>query len=142
MQIFGKVLMTLAIGLYTVVPPLVDLGTATHVFHAGWLPHARMHTVWLLGLSSSTGLVALWLLWLRKADPVFSRNLAGALGLCVYGAFFLAAATTAFYGGGLTDVEGIAAGPFGIDANLFTFTIATVLLLTGWRLAGREDATN
>ncbi|MEO2169003.1 MAG: hypothetical protein ABGY42_12955 [bacterium] len=53
--------------------------------------------------------------------------------------FGRATATTMFYAGELTDVEGIAPGPFSMDANLFTFTIATLLLLTGWCLADRED---
>ena len=73
----GRVLMTLAMVVFTFIPPLADLATDTHVFHPGWMPHARVHTVWLLGLTSSIGLVSLYLLWFRKIDSNFNENLAG-----------------------------------------------------------------
>jgi len=82
MNTFGRLLMSLAIGIYAFIPPFADLATDTHVFHNDWVPHARMHTVWLLGISSSLGLVALYLLWLRKNDPLFNSNIA-AQPLCI-----------------------------------------------------------
>ena len=85
--------MTLAIAVFTFIPPLADLATDTHVFHPGWMPHARVHTVWLLGLTSSVGLLALYFLWVRKLDPSFGEDLAGVLGAIVYGSFFLGGST-------------------------------------------------
>ena len=133
MKTFGKALMTLAIAIYTFIPPMADLLTETHVFHEGWMPHARMHTVWLLGLTSGVGLLALYLLWNRGFDTRLGVNLAAALSAIVYAAFFLSAATTPLYAGALSDVKGgIAKGPFEVDANLFTFTVACLILVSGW----------
>ncbi len=137
MQQVGKILVTLAILVFSVLPPLVDLIGNTHVFHPEWTPHARVHTVWLLGLASAVGLVALYLLWIREKDPVFNFNLAFTLGLIVYGAFFLAASTRGMYGGAMTDDGGLAPGPFGFDPNTFMFTLATAVLIVGWLLGRR-----
>ena len=133
-QLIGKILMTLAIGVFTVIPPLVDLGTPTHVFHPEWTPHARVHMVWLLGMASSIGLLAIYLLWIRQREPAFNVNLAFVLGLCAYGGFFLAAATRGLYDGAMTDSGGLEPGPFGFDPNTFSFTIATAALISGWLL--------
>ncbi|GAB5452933.1 MAG: hypothetical protein Hals2KO_32610 [Halioglobus sp.] len=136
MQSLGKILITLSIAIFTFIPPIADLATTTHVFHPGWMPHARVHTVWLLGLTSSIGLVALYLLWKRKPDADTGLNLAAVLAACVYGAFFLSAITASLYGGALTDAEGgIANRIFGLDANVFTFSVASILLMAGWSLA-------
>ena len=134
----GRILMTVAIAVFTFIPPFPDLGTETHVFHPEWLPHARLHTVWLLGVTSGVGLVALYLLWGPRRDDAFCRNVAGALGVCVYGGFMLSAATMSLYGGGLTDVHGGIEGTLlGIDANLATFSIALIVLIAGWVMAAR-----
>jgi len=134
--------MTLAIVAYTFVPPLVDLLTDTHVFHPQWSPHARMHTVWLLGVTSGIGLLALVLLW-RADQTSHSRiHLAGLLSAIVFGAFFLSASTVSLYGGALTDLSGgVEAGPFGIDANLFTFAASSAVLALGWLMSLRAGQT-
>ena len=135
MKTLGKVLMTLAIAVFTFIPPLADLATDTHVFHPGWMPHARVHTVWLLGLTSSVGVLALYLLWFRKIDSEFSESLAGVLGAIVYGSFFLSALTIGLYGGALSDHEGgIGQTIIGLDLNLFTFGLASTVLCVGWGL--------
>lgn len=140
MSSLGKVLITLSIAVFTFAPPIADLATETHVFHPGWMPHARVHTVWLLGLTSSIGLVALYLLWIRKTDPRFNENMAVMIGACVYGAFFLSTLTADFYGGALTDVNGgISTSILGYDANLFTFSLASILLIVGWGLCRRAN---
>jgi len=131
--------MTAAILVFTLIPPLVDLITDTHVFHPGWTPHARVHTVWLLGLASAVGVLALFLLWIREKDPVFNFNLAFVLALIVYGAFFLAGSTRSLYGGAMTDDGGLSSGPFGFDPNTFVFSIATVVLIVGWGLGRSSD---
>ncbi len=142
MVLTGKVFMTLAILVFTVIPPLADLGTSSHVFHPQWTPHARVHTVWLLGLASAVGLLALYLLWIRQRDSVFNLNLAFTLGLCTYGAFFLAAGTRGLYNGAMTDAGGLESRPFGFDPNTFTFTIATTVLIAGWLLCRRREPTD
>ncbi|MEM1403877.1 MAG: hypothetical protein AAGG55_11145 [Pseudomonadota bacterium] len=138
MKILGKLLITISILAYTVIPPIVDLSTETHVLHDGWLPHARMHTVWLLGVTSGIGLLALYLLWSHGPDHKGQVNLSVFLSAIVFSAFYLSALTMPLYGGALTDMEGgVGQGPFGIDGNMFTFTVATALLLVGWILSSR-----
>ena len=138
MQTLGKILMTLAIGVFTFLPPLADLATDTHVFNPGWIPHARVHTVWLLGLTSGVGLLALYLLWVRKADPELGEDLAGILGAIVYGSFFLSASTIGHYGDALSDSEGgIGQTVIGLDLNVFTFGVATIVLCAGWGFCKR-----
>ncbi|MBV1878770.1 MAG: hypothetical protein KUG79_14105 [Pseudomonadales bacterium] len=135
MKTLGKLFMTLAIAVFTFIPPLADLATDTHVFHPGWMPHARVHTVWLLGLTSSVGLLALYLLWFRKVDTYFNENLAGILGAAVYGSFFLSSLTAQLYGGALSDHgDGIEQTIIGLNLNVFTFGVATIFLGLGWRV--------
>ena len=127
--------MTLAIGVFTFIPPLADLTTDTHVFNPGWMPHARVHTVWLLGFTSGVGLVSLYFLWFRKIGSSFNEDLAGTLAVIVYGSFFLSASTLGLYGGALTDHEGgIEQSIHGLDLNVFTFGVATIILCAGWGL--------
>jgi len=136
MNTVGKILMTVAIGIYSFIPPLADLATDTHVFHDGWMPHARMHTVWLLGMTSSVGLLALYLLWGRKKDSSFNTNFAFSLSICVYGSFFLSAVTSHLYGGALSDDHGgVGHQMLGLDVNVIAFSLASLLLCVGWVLS-------
>jgi len=133
--------MALAIAVFTFIPPIADLATDTHVFHPGWLPHARVHTVWLLGLTSSIGLLALYLLWFRDEESLFNVNLAGVLATFVYGSFFLSALTARFYGGALSDPQGgIEQSIMGMNLNVFTFGMASIALFAGWVMCKRNQA--
>lgn len=134
----GRIIMTVATLMYGVIPPLVDL-TETHVFHPDWTPHARMHMVWLLGTNTAIALVALHFLWLHKSGLAAGVRHAGVLGLCVYGGFMLSALTISFYGGSMSDKGGVPP-VLGVDANILAFSLALLLLLVGWFLAGRSDA--
>jgi hypothetical protein len=132
----GKILMTIGIGIFTFIPPVVDILTPTHIFHADWTPHARFHTMWGILSASSVGLLALWLLWFRPAG----HHVAGVIGSCVLGAFMLAAVTMSFYGGALTDPDGVPLMANGVDVNLLTFSVAFVMLVIGWRLVARTQS--
>ena len=134
----GRIIMTIATLMYGIIPPLVDL-TETHVFHPDWTPHARMHMVWLLGTNSTIAMVALYFLWLHKSSFTLGVRLAGVLGLCVYGGFMLSASTISLYGGSLSDAAGVPP-VMGMDANIFAFSLAFLLLLAGWFLARKSDA--
>ena len=134
----GLILMTVATLIYGVLPPFVDL-TETHVFHPEWTPHSRLHMVWLLGTNSAIALVALYFLWLHKANRAFGVRLAGILGLCVFGGFWLSASTISFYGGALSDKGGVPP-LMGMDANILIFSFALLLLLAGWFLARGRGA--
>ena len=131
--LIGRVLMTLATLIYGVLPPFVDL-TETHVFHSEWTPHSRLHMVWLLGTNSAIALLALYFLWLHKANSAFGVRLAGILGLCVFGGFWLSATTISFYGGALSDKGGVPP-ILGMDANILIFSLALFILLAGWFIA-------
>ncbi len=137
----GLLLMSIATLVYGVIPPIVDL-TETHVFHQDWTPHSRMHMVWLLGTNSLISVVALYFLWFHKTDRAFGVRFAGVLGLCVYGGFWLSAATLSLYSGSLSDKDGVPA-VMGIDGNIIAFTAALTFLLLGWFLAdtGAEPKT-
>jgi len=126
----GKILMTSGIGIFTFIPPVVDILTPTHIFHPEWLAHARFHTMWAILSASSVGLLSLWFLWSRPAG----HHVAGAISSCVLGAFMLAAATMPLYGGALTDPNGVPPLDNGMDLNLLTFAAAFIMILIGWRL--------
>ena len=131
--------MSLSIAIYTFIPPIADLATDTHVFHQEWLPHARMHTVWLLGVTSGIGMVSLYFLWFSDSDAKFRINLSGVLSTVVFLAFYLSASTISLYGGSLSDMPAdVHKGPFGINGNLFAFTLASVVLMLGWFLSARS----
>lgn len=129
----GRILMTLATLMYGAIPPFVDL-TETHVFHPAWTPHSRMHMVWLLGTNTSIAVLALYFLWFHKASRAFGVRLAGILGLCVYGGFWLSALTVSLYGGALSDKGGVPP-IMGMDTNVVVFLSAVLILLAGWFLA-------
>lgn len=134
----GRILMTMATLMYGLIPPFVDL-TETHVFHPEWTPHSRMHMVWLLGTNSTLAVVALYFLWLKNENGSFGINLAGVLGLCVYGGFMLSAATMSMYGGSLSDKGGVPP-ILGLDANILAFSTGLLILLIGWFLARSKSA--
>jgi hypothetical protein len=129
----GRILMTLATFMYGAIPPFVDL-TETHVFHPEWTPHSRMHMVWLLGTNTSIAVLALYFLWFHKASRAFGVRLAGILGLCVYGGFWLSVLTVSLYGGALSDKGGVPP-IMGMDTNVVVFLSAVLILLAGWFLA-------
>lgn len=131
--------MTVATLMYGLIPPFIDL-TETHVFHPDWTPHARMHMVWLLGTNLTLAAVALFLLWRSKLDSATGVRLAGVLGLCVYGGFMSAAATSSLYGGSLADIGGVPP-ILGMDANIASISLGLVMLTTGWLLARPSHAS-
>lgn len=137
-MLMGRILMTVATLMYGLIPPFVDL-TETHVFHPDWTPHSRMHMVWLLGTNSALAVVALFFLWLYRANRAFGVRLAGVLGLCVYGGFMLSATTSSLYGGSLSDKGGVPP-VLGMDANIFAFSLGLLVLALGWFLARGKSA--
>jgi hypothetical protein len=139
----GKWLMTIGIGVFTVIPPIVDILTPTHIFNPNWVPHARFHTMWAIISASSIGALALWFLWRGPAQASVRTHIAGAIGSCVLGSFMLATATMSLYGGSLSDVKDLRSSVGGVDAslNLVTFGVALMMILAGWRLAARSSGS-
>jgi len=131
--VISRILITLATLLYGIAPLFADLNV-THVLNPEWTPHSRVHMVWLLGTGFSIAVLALWLLWAR-AQLVLSA----VLGLCVMAGFWIAAATSPFYGGALSDVRGINTKILGVETNALVFGVITAMLVAGIAMRGSRD---
>lgn len=121
----AKVLITIATLMYAVVGILAD-ANSTHLFNPDWTDHAKLHLAWLLGTFLSLGMLSLYLLW-RRSQIVLSA----AIGFCVAAGFWIALATMNIYGGALTDPGSPDTSVFGIEGNVLSIIIITLLLITG-----------
>ena len=133
----GKILMTLATLAYGVFPLFMDI-SHSHVLNPDWTGHARLHNVWLLGITSGLGAWSLWLLWGVKHNPLASIRQAGLNGLIVFGAFLLAVSTSSLYGGSIVvpiDGQETSEGAYG---NVIAFSISLAILIVGWCLAEKK----
>jgi hypothetical protein len=127
----GKILLTLATLMYTFAPPIVDL-SRTHATNPVWVSHARFHVVWQVMITTGIGLLSLWLLWFSGIGSTYSINLSFILGLIVLGSFVLNVGAKKFYAGTLSDSNGVPPIFKNVDANLFFFSLALGILLTGY----------
>lgn len=117
-------------------PAVRDAG-ASHALNPDWVGHARLHLVWLLGFMVLSGLVNVWLIWLR--EPVLeSLRLSALWQTCNIGGFWIAVVLQGAYGGSVT-MPGIHMDVFGIDENVFAFSVLTAILAGAW--AGLLSAT-
>jgi hypothetical protein len=130
-QLTGKILMTLATGMYGFIPPVIDF-SRTHATNPLWVSHARFHVVWQVIITFFLAIVGIYLLWFCKADPQFSINLSFILGLIVLGGFLLNVAVRKVYAGTLSDPNGVPPIFKNVDANLFCFSLAFLLLVSGY----------
>jgi hypothetical protein len=127
--------------------PIVRDFNATHVLNPSWVGHARLHLVWLLGFMLLSGLANLYLVWLRR--PFELRNLWLSVGwqCCNLGGFWIACLLAPTYGGLIT-VPGEHIKVFGMDENVFVFSVlsllmaAAVLLLRFAATPERADAAH
>ena len=106
-------------------PVLRDAG-ASHALNPTWVGHARVHLVWLLGFMFLSGVVNLWLIWGRR-----ELLLSAAWQSCNLGGFWIAYFLSASYDGAIT-VEGIHVDIFGIDENVFAFTLLSAVMAGVW----------
>ena len=128
MILAAKALLTIAAVQYGIMPLIADF-SETHVFHPDWPPHARFHLVWLLALGSSLAAYVVFSVWLLAGRRPEILKHVSLMGCFVLGAFFVAALGQPLYDGSLTD----AVEPntiLGVNANVFSFTIASVLQMT------------
>jgi len=107
-------------------PIVRDFGPS-HAFHPDWVGHARVHLVWLLGFMGLSGLVNLWLIWLRQPFDPRDLWLSITWQACNLGGFWIAYLLGPVYGGAIT-VPGVHVHVFGYDENVFAFTILSILL--------------
>lgn len=110
-------------------PAIRDAG-ASHALNPDWVGHARLHLVWLLGFMVLSGFVNVYLLWFR--EPVLeSLRYSAVWQTCNIGGFWIAVALQPAYGGSVT-MPGIHMQLFGMDENVFGFTIFTLILAGAW----------
>ena len=130
----GKILLTLATAMYTFVPSIVDLNK-THATNPLWVSHARFHVVWQTMIMLGIGLLSIYLLWFSEIDGVFSVDLAFILGLIVLGSFVINVGAKKLYAGTLSDPNGVPPIFKNVDANLFFFSLALLILIAGYLIA-------
>lgn len=130
----GKILLTLATAMYTFVPPIVDLNK-THATNPLWVSHARFHVVWQTMIMLGIGLLSIYLLWFSEIGSVFSIDLAFILGLIVLGSFVINVGAKKLYAGTLSDPNGVPPIFKNVDANLFFFSLALLILIAGYLMA-------
>ena len=130
----AKILITVPVLMFTVLPPLVDFGES-HVRHPDWTRHARFHTAWMVLENSMLGLLALALIWYQGTNT--KLLIAGGISTLVLGGFMLATLLMPLYSGALSDPGPgeVPQGPRGIDLNLAVFGVGFLLSLAGLLLA-------
>ncbi|EHI14840.1 DUF6640 family protein [Mycolicibacterium thermoresistibile] len=133
----ARIVLTVVILGFSAVPAYADFNK-THATNPKWTPHARYHVVWQVASYIGIGLVALGLLWIPGAGSVLRAYLAALLALCVYGGFYVAAASMRLYGGRLYDDNGYPPVPVKvmgrerrIDLNVTVFSTFVLLGLCG-----------
>jgi hypothetical protein len=111
-------------------PILRDFG-ASHAQNPTWVGHARVHLVWLLGFMFLSGLANLYLIWGRRPFELRNLRLSALWQSCNLGGFWLAYLLAPVYEGAIA-VPGIHTEIFGIDENVFVFSVLSVLMLGIW----------
>lgn len=110
-------------------PAVRDAG-ASHALNPEWVGHARVHLVWLLGFMVLSGFVNLYLIWFRR--PVLeSLRLSALWQTCNLGGFWVAVLLNPLYQGSMT-MPGIHVQIFGIDENVFAFSVFSLILAAAW----------
>lgn len=108
----------------------------THATNPKWTPHARFHVVWQVTSYTGIAIIALCLIWLNGPLPTQRLLLAGALGVVIYGAFFVAMFARKLFGGALFDQNGYPpfrspVGPWLWDVNVTAFSALSTILVIG-----------
>ena len=111
-------------------PTFRDFGPS-HALNPEWVGHARVHLVWLLGFMFFSGLANLYLVWLRRPPELRNLWLSAAWQSCNLGGFWVAYVLLPVYEGAMT-VPGIHVEVFGIDENVFAFSVFSVILAGVW----------
>ena len=110
-------------------PAIRDSGVS-HALNPEWVGHARVHLVWLLGFMVLSGIVNMYCIWFRK-PIVESLRLSALWQTCNMGGFWIAIVLNPAYHGAIS-VPGIHMHIFGMDENVFAFSVLTVILSGAW----------
>ena len=114
-------------------PALRDTGIS-HLLNPEWVGHARLHLAWLLGFMVLSGIVNLYLIWRDSDDKRRDLSTSIIWQGCNLGGFWIATLFVSQYGGAIVDPEHHTA-VFGIDENVFGFTLLTLIYLAAiWAL--------
>lgn len=123
---------------FGLVPFVVDLSTS-HAFNETWPPHARFHTVWLVGVLAGLALVMLVLTWRSRGESARADvALAATLGWVAIVPFGLAALAMPVYDGALAG-RGHEIAVFGLSSNLVGFSAGAAMLAAATWLVVRRD---
>lgn len=114
----AKIIVTLCVIFYSVVPVIVDFGTS-HVGSSAWSPHARFHLSWSLVTNLMALPVLLFVLWSKLHGTGRSVRLVAFLGLAYSVGFFVASALRPALGSAHSD-PGHAHLLLGLEANIVT----------------------
>jgi len=121
----AKVLLTITA--FEFFGPILRDSGSSHVLNPSWPGHARVHLVWLLGFMFFSGLMNLYLLWLRRPRDVRDVWLSVAWQACNLGGFWVAYVLAPLYDGKIT-MPDTHVHVFGIDENVFVFAILSIVL--------------
>jgi hypothetical protein len=111
--------------------PLVRDFGPSHAFHPDWVGHARVHLVWLLGFMALSGVANVYILWFHPG-PLRGRLVLSAVWQsCNLGGFWFAYLLVPVYEG-VMSVPGVHAHIFGIDENVFVFSVLSVVMAGVW----------
>ena len=137
MLTIARILLTLTTLGYGLVTIKADFNN-THATNPAWTPHARFHVVWQILSYSGIAIIALFLIWVGGPMPVERLYLVVALGVAIYGAFFISVFARPIFGGALYDRNGYLPfrppiGPqrWKWDVNVTAFAILSAVLLAG-----------
>ncbi|MGI4729886.1 MAG: DUF6640 family protein [Janthinobacterium lividum] len=87
----GKILISI-VSLYAAFGSYIFDWNNTHIFTPNWPPHAKFHNAQDILLGTTTGLLALWVLWVQRTDErnklILSTVLASLYWITQFGAVF------------------------------------------------------
>lgn len=109
-------------------PILRDSGPS-HTMNPDWVGHARLHLVWALAFMGLSGLVNLYLIWAPSPAALRHLRLSMVWQACNLGGFWISILLVPVYGGVITLPE-THIHIFGMDENVFAFTIFSAIWLT------------
>lgn len=122
--------------------PIVRDYSPSHAFNPDWVGHARLHLVWALAFMGLSGLANLWLVWWRSPFAVGNLWLSVLWQCCNLGGFWVSYALVDAYGGVVT-MPDTHVHVFGIDENVFAFSVLSIVLAVAVMLlagvSGAED---
>ena len=105
-RLVARVLLSLLCGIQGIATMLIDLNR-THATNPLWVRHARFHVVWQTFTMVLLAVVEVALIWGGWVDAERGFYLAAMLAAVSPAAFLLSFAGRAWFGGALSDANGI-----------------------------------